>query len=207
MAIANLTRKILPQLSRNSADNISAIKNMPENILRSLIKGGQKDIVYVDMNRCAAAVIKKGGVQTVFTDGLAGCNSVGAIIPLTTGDKLCILSHYVPTNRTGQVGAIAKQLETYSPWISKDTAPNLFFNLSDKQMIPNVSPSKNPIIEEVSGLFKKTFSREPKVNLDLYQTSNRPNFFSSANIFQFDSPNNMCKVTNVGEKEHFEILA
>ena len=76
-----------------------------------------------------AARIKKGGIHTVYTDALNGCNSIGASIKLNNGENLFILSHYVPTNTVGQVKAIEKQLEVYKPYFNSDQAPNLFFNI------------------------------------------------------------------------------
>jgi len=205
MTILNLTRNALPELSKITSENIRSIQNMPENILRSLIQQGRKDIVHVDMNRCAAAVIKKDGVQTVFTDSLAGCNSVGGVIPLITGDNLCFLSHYVPTNRAGQVSAIEKQLKTYEPWIAKDKETQLFFNLynSEKQAVTN--SSQNPIIDSVMNLFNKFFAKKTSADITLYENSTK-SFSSTANIFQFDTEKKLLKVTTVGEKEKFVTL-
>lgn len=201
--ITNLTRKILPKLSSIKSENIINMQNMPENVLHSLIESGRKDIVHVDMNHCTAAVIKENGIQTIFTDALAGCNSVGSVIPLSTGDQLCILSHYVPTNQTGQVAAIEKQIKTYEPWFQKGKDVQLFFNLRDDSLTSTNNKSSNPIVENVVNLFKKYFNKNTNVHLDLYQNNNRPAFFSTANIFQFDSKNKLLKITNVGEKEYF----
>ena len=203
MNILNLTRTILPKLSQVKSVNIANLNNMPENILRSLIRQGRKDILYVDMNRCGAAVIKKDGIQTVFTDALAGCNSVGSVIPLSTKENLCILSHYVPTNTAGQVEALEKQLRTYEPWINKDKNVQLFFNIRESVNQSENITGQNPIIGKVVGLFEKIFNKKPEVHITPYQNNNRPPFFSTANIFQFDTENKLLKITNVGEKEQF----
>lgn len=198
MTIQNLTRTVIPQISKIKATNIKNIQQMPENVLRSLINQGRKDILYVDMNKCGAAVIKENGIQTVYTSSLAGCNSVGGVIPLSTGDNLCFLSHYVPTNRAGQVAAIEKQLKTYENWLSKEKDIKLFFNLHEQP----ANNSQNPIVENVVNLFNKFFGKKPSVDITLYKNSDNP-FYSTANIFQFDSKNKLLKITNVGEKEKF----
>ena len=206
--IVNLTRKSLPALSANAKHNIASIKEMPEMVLHSMRNAGNKSILHVDMNHCAAAVIKENGINTVFTDALNGCNSVGAAIRLNTGDSLFMLSHYVPTNTKGQIEALGKQLETYKPYFTSAQEPQLFFNIRgyapDGKSLEAVP---NPIIDGVKKLFSKYFTKSPNVHVTPYQNQNRPAFFSSANIFQFEPQNlKKVKITNVGEKEKFVTL-
>lgn len=203
--IVNLTRPFLPKLSINSKKNIESVKAMPEMVLAEMRKSGNKNILYVDMNHCGAAIVRKNGVNTVYTDALNGCNSVGAAIKLNNGESLFMLSHYVPTNTKGQAEALAKQLETYKPYYSSEQSPNIFFNVRGYNPEPNkLETVPNPIIESVKNIFAQFFNKKPNVSITPYQNQNRPAFFSSANIFQFD-PNdlNSLKITNVGEKEIF----
>ena len=77
--IVNLTRKVIPALSSDKLVNIKSWNEVPELILASSIRNGDKSIVQVGMNQCAAARITQNGITTIFTDGLAGCNSVGLV--------------------------------------------------------------------------------------------------------------------------------
>ena len=201
----NLTRKFLPKLSIYSKKNTENINAMPEMVLAKMSRSGDKSILFVDMNHCGAAIIKKDGINTVYTDSLNGCNSVGAVIKLNNSQNLCLLSHYVPTNVNGQAEALTKQLENYKAYFSSSQQPRIFFNIRGYK--PNgdkLEPVPNPIVDIVKNVFNKYFQKTPKIEITPYQNQNRPAFFSSANIFQFDSLNlNKLKITNVGEKENF----
>ena len=178
-------------------------------VLHRMCSNGDKSILRVDMNHCGAAIIRKGGINTVYTDALHGCNSVGAAIKLNNGESLFMLSHYVPTNTTGQIEALAKQLDTYKAYINPMQEPKLFFNIRGyKPDGINLEPEPNPIVDGVKKLFSKFFNQKADVHITPYQNQKRPAFFSSANIFQFD-PQNLknLKITNVGEKEKFITLA
>lgn len=206
--IVNLTRKFLPKISTTPQVNRASLNAMPEMRLHEMIKSGDQSILRIDMNRCGAAIIKKGGINTVYTDSLAGCNSVGAALTLNTGDTLFMQSHYVPTNVAGQISALEKQLKVYQPYFSSAQEPRLFFNIRGyKPDNVNLEPVPNPIVDGVVNLFSRFFSKKPKVDIVPYQNQNRPAFFSTANIFQFD-PQNLknVKVTNVGEVERFVTL-
>ena len=178
-------------------------------VLHSMLNAGDRSILHVDMNQCGAAIIKKNGINTVFTDALNGCNSVGATIKLNTGDSLFILSHYVPTNTSGQINALKKQLETYKQHFSSSQEPKLFFNIRGyKPDGKNLEAVPNPIVEGVKNIFSKFFTKKPDIHITPYQNKERPAFFSSANIFQFDPQNlKKLKITNVGENERFITLA
>ena len=63
--ILNLTRKCLPAFSNEAKKNLHSIQNMPEMILAKMRNTGDKSILYVDMNHCGAAIIKKNGINTV----------------------------------------------------------------------------------------------------------------------------------------------
>lgn len=202
--IINLTRNFLPKLSQCSKANIKSISEMPEMVLHKMRNAGDKSILYVDMNHCGAAIIKENGINTVFTDALNGCNSVGAKIKLNNGDSLFMLSHYVPTNVQGQIKALEKQLETYRPYFDSSQNPQIFFNIRGHEPYGKLEPVANPIIDGVKNLFAKFFNKPTEISVVPYKNQNRPAFFSSANIFQFN-PKNLkeLKITNVGEVEQF----
>ena len=101
--IINLTRTSLPKISKNPKENIAAVYSMPEMVLSKMAKEGNKSIVHVDMNHCAAARISPEGINTIYTDALNGCNSVGIVAKGLDGKPVAILSHYVPTNVNGTV--------------------------------------------------------------------------------------------------------
>ncbi|MBD5402045.1 hypothetical protein HDR58_04520 [bacterium] len=202
MSYINLTRKILPALSSSKAENIRAIKSMPESILTSAINSGDKSIVHVGMNQCAAVRTTPEGITTVFTDGLAGCNSIAFVSKGLDGFPVIISSHYTPlkTSQEKQISAIQKQLDTFWTWLDKSVKPKVFLNLRDNE--PN-----NPIIKSYRELLKKYFPNGVNEKIEYYKNSDRAPFFSSANIFQFDPKDmNKFKVTFVGEVEHFDSL-
>ena len=204
VGIINLTRKVLPKLTADSKQNIANFNSMPEMILTKMARNGDKSILHTDMNQCTAAIIKKGGITTVFTDALHGCNSVGAVIKLKNDKNLCVLSHYVPTNVDGQVEAVGKQLKTYSRYIYKDTRPKLFFNIRGYDNNGKLEAVPNPIVSKITELFSSIFKKGADCTITPYQNGKRPAFFSSANIFQFDPADlNKLKITNVGEQEKF----
>ena len=209
MSIINLTRKILPAISSSTVQNIQSINAMPEMVLSRLIRNGDKSILRVDMNQCGAAIIKSNGIKTVYTDGLCGCNSVASVIKLKNGQNLMILSHYVPTNRKGQLEALKKQLKAYELYIDKNKKPQLFFNIRGNRNIRgDLEINPNPIINEVEDLYKSFFNHGVDTSITPYVTENRNAFFSSANIFQFDPSNTpTLKITNVGEVEQYVNLA
>lgn len=203
--IVNLTRQVLPKISNNSKKNIESINSMPEMVLAKMRNSGDKNILYVDMNHCGAAIIKNNGINIVYTDALNGCNSVAAVIQLKDGRPLFMLSHYVPTNTKGQAEAIEKQLKTYQLYFDSNQEAKLFFNIRGYSPRENeLEVVSNPIIETVKEVFSKFFCKKPKLTITPYENQNRPAFFSSANIFQFDPQDvNKVKITNVGEKELF----
>ena len=57
MGILNLTRKILPTVSKLSRQNRQNVMEMPEMVLRSMIRNGDKKIIQVGMTECKAARI------------------------------------------------------------------------------------------------------------------------------------------------------
>ena len=202
--ILDLTRKVLPKLSTNSKQNIANINSMPEMVLSRMIRDGNKEIVHVDMNKCVAALINENKVNTIYTDALCGCNSVGLVTKTLEGKPLAILSHYVPTAVESQVTAFEKQLQTYAYYTDKTYKPRLFFNIRGVDFDGKLEPVQNPIVEKMKNLIAKYFSQGAEVSITAYPTKNRGAFFSSANIFQFNPSNlNEMKVTCVGEKEKF----
>ena len=202
--IINLTRKVLPKLSPYSKHNLESLNSMPEMVLAKMIRNGDKSIIHTDMNQCKAAIISKDGITTSYTDALNGCNSVGAVLQLKDGRKLCIQSHYVPTNISGQTNAVEKQLQTYEKYIDQNYRPKVFFNIRGYDDCGKLSPVPNPIVDTIKDLFNKLFAKGADFSITPYQNQERPAFFSSANIFQFNPNNtNQLKITNVGEQEKF----
>jgi len=194
--IVNLTRKVIPALSSDRLVNIKSMNEMPESILASLIRNGDKSIVQVGMNQCAAARITQNGITTIFTDGLAGCNSVGLITKGLDGNPIAMLSHYtpLPASRGNQVEALTKQLNMYEYYFDKSFKPKIFYNLRDNE--PN-----NPILSQCREMLNKRIKNYDEIIMP-YQNTQRPHFFSTANIFQFNPSNlNELKVTGVGEVE------
>lgn len=202
--IKNLTRAFIPKLSANAKENIASINAMPEMVLNKMIHNGDKSIVHVDMNQCVAARITPEGINTIYTDALNGCNSIGIVLKLKNGNPLAILSHYVPTNTNGQVNAIEKQLDTYNSHIDKSYRPRVFCNIRGFDDYGKFEAVPNEIVEKVKTIISKFFSKGLDLNITPYPTKGRGAFFSSANIFQFDPQDlNKLKITNVGEKEKF----
>ena len=204
VGIINLTRKVLPKLTADAKQNIANINSMPEMILTKMARNGDKSILHTDMNQCAAAIIKKDGITTVYTDALHGCNSVGAVLRLKNGEHLCVLSHYVPTNIEGQVKAFEKQLNTYAKYINVNEKPKIFFNIRGYDNNGKLEAVPNPIVDKIKELFSGIFKKGVDSTITPYANGKRPAFFSSANIFQFDPADlNKLKITNVGEQEKF----
>ena len=202
--IINLTRTELPYLSKNSKEYINAVRNMPEMVLKKLSRNGDKSILHVSMNTCVASKISKDGINTVYTDALACCNSVGIIAKTKDGKPLTILSHYMPNIVDTQVEAISKELAAYSTYIDKNYQPKLFFNIRGNTLSGKLEVSPNSIIEKVKNLLKNFFNKDADSTITPYPIKNRPAFFSTANIFQFDPENlSKLKITNVGEVENF----
>ena len=202
--IINLTRTSLPKISKNPKENIAAVYSMPEMVLSKMAKEGNKSIVHVDMNHCAAARISPEGINTIYTDALNGCNSVGIVAKGLDGKPVAILSHYVPTNVNGQVSAIEKQLDTYNYFLDKNYKPKLFFNIRGWIDGGKLEVVPNSIVEKVKNVLSKYFPQGAETTITPYPTKERPAFFSSANIFQFDpADTSKLKITNVGEKEKF----
>lgn len=207
MAINNLTRSVLPKISKIGKENIKYINEMPEMVLTCAKRSGDKSIVQVGMNECVAARISEGGINTVFTDSLSGCNAVGVVAKALDGKPVVILSHYtpLPESRRLQCEALNKQLSTYDYYLDKTTKPDVFFNVrgyTDESGV--LKPQPNQIFDEIRNVLNKFFKQGFTETITPYQNVKRPAFFSSANIFQFDSKNlNKLKITNVGEKERF----
>ena len=206
MSIVNLTRKVLPQMSRLSAENRAAVNNMPEMVLARMMREGDKNIVQVGMNECKAVRILPGKINTIYTDGLASCNAVGVIMKGKDGYPITILSHYTPLSisKELQASTLEKQLQTYDYFIDKTKRPKLFFNVPGYMDEGKLKPCVNNIFEKIRTVMDKFFNKNYDEQTILYQGKNRPPFFSSANIFQFDTRNpNKLKMTTVGENEHF----
>ena len=206
MGILNLTRKIIPAVSKLSAQNKKNVMEMPEMVLSAIMRNGDNKIVQVGMNECKAARMLPGRINTIFTDGLAGCNSIGIISKGKDGNPIVILSHYTPlqTSQIAQANAIEKQLETYGAFFDKQTRPKVFYNVPGYFDEGKLKPCVNNVFEKIHKVLNKFFNNNYDEQIVLYQNKNRPAFFSSANIFQFDPKDlNKCKMTTVGEKEFF----
>ena len=202
MAIKQLARKVVPIVTGNKTIDIKSLRDMPEFILNKAILDGAKNIVHVDMNHCGAAIIRQNGINTIYTDALAGCNSFGVVAKTLEGNPLAILSHYVPTNTQGQLTAIKKQLELYSPYCDKNYKPKAFFNVRGLKIGDELKAVPEFFIEQGKALLKKFFPQGVETQVVPYPTSGRGAFFSSLNAYQFDPENlNNMRVTYVGEIE------
>lgn len=202
--IPNLTRKVVPQATYNAEKNMENLRSMPEMVLARMIREGKNSIKRVEMNSCDSVVIGKGGVNTIYTDGLNGCNSVGAVMRLKDGNQLFCLSHFFPTETKEQANAMLKELKTHEQDIDTNQTPRLFFNIRGFNNLGRLEAVCNPVVEEVKTAFRNFFKIEPKTTITPYLNKNRPAYFSSANIFQFNpkKPSEL-KITNVGEQENF----
>lgn len=202
MAIQQLARKVVSGVSSNKLNNIKALQNMPEMVLNKAIRSGAKDIVHVDMNHCGAALIRKGGVHTIYTDSLAGCDALGVIAKTKEGTPFAMVSHYVPTNTKGHLEAIEKQLEIYAPYCDKNYQPKVFFNVRGVNVENELKTLPNTFIEKAKAVLKRFFPQGIDSSVTPYPTAGRGAFFSSVNAYQFD-PNdlNKMRVTFVGEVE------
>lgn len=203
--IKNLTRTTLPNVSSNMSANRTSILSMPEMVLNKMIRDGDKSIVHVDMNHCEAVRISRCGINTIYTDGLCGCNSIGIIAHLLDGNILAILSHYVPTNCKGQLEALQEKLAAFNQFLDKTRKAKILMNVGGyKDDFGKLQPSPSTITEKLKELATKFFGKNSDTIITPYPTKNRGAFFSSANIYQFDSQDiNNVKVTNVGEQEMY----
>lgn len=206
MSIQNLTRNVLPAITKNSLQNITAVNNMPEMVLARMIREGDRNIVHVGMNECKAVRILPDRINTIYTDGLASCNAVGVVMKGKDGYPITVLSHYtpLPVSKDLQESTLKQQLETYDYFIDKSKKPKVFYNVPGYESEGTLKPCVNNIFEKIRSVMDKFFNKNYEETTILYQGKNRPPFFSSANIFQFDTKNpNKLKITTVGEKEHF----
>ena len=206
MSIQNLTRNVLPAITKNSLQNRTAVNNMPEMVLARMIREGDRNIVHVGMNECKAVRILPDRINTIYTDGLASCNAVGVVMKGKDGYPITVLSHYtpLPVSKDLQESTLKQQLETYDYFIDKSKKPKVFYNVPGYESEGTLKPCVNNIFEKIRSVMDKFFNKNYEETAILYQGKNRPPFFSSANIFQFDTKNpNKLKITTVGEKEHF----
>lgn len=206
MPVVNLTRKSIPAISRLSSQNKESVNAMPEMVLAAMSRKGDKNIVHVGMNECKAARILPEGIHTIYTDGIASCNAVGVVLKGKDGFPIAILSHYspLPASKDLQAEALEKQLATYDYFIDKTKKPKLFFNVPGYEDEGQLKPCVNNIFEKIKTVMDRFFNKNYDEQTILYKGKNRPPFFSSANIFQFDTKNpNKLKITTVGEQEHF----
>ncbi|MEI8377412.1 MAG: hypothetical protein WCF95_02635 [bacterium] len=203
MNITNFTRKFIPLVSAIKAENIKAVQNIPEQRLAQAIQAGDKSIVHVGMNQTAAARILPGGINTVYTDGLAGCNATLVQAKGLDGNPIAIMSHYTPLaqSRANNVEAIQKQLEKYGYYIDPKSKPKVFFNVKGEEVDGVVKEVENPLMKQLEPIFKKFFPQGWEQKVIPYSNKNTSPFDSNAFIAQFD--NNMMKLTGVREQEHF----
>ena len=209
MAIINLTRKVLPSITKSIAQNIENVKNMPEMRLAAMIRSGDKGIVQVGMNECKAVRILPDRINTIYTDGLASCNSVGVVCRGLDRNPIVILSHYTPleTSRIKQAQTLEEQLKVYDAYIDRSVKPKVFYNVPGYQAEDGMRPCVNNIFEKIGVVMKKFFGTKFDEQVVLYQHKGRSAYFSSANIFQFDpKKTNEMKITFVGEKELFSVI-
>ena len=111
MSIQNLTRKILPSRLILAKTNSENLKSMPEMVLSRQIARGNKSIVHVGMNETKTARIAPDGVNTVYTDALASCNSVGVVMKDKNGKPLVVLSHFLPYSTDRQAVSVGSEIQ------------------------------------------------------------------------------------------------
>ena len=205
MAIINLTRTSIPQkVSTVAKHNIEAMLSMPEMVLFEKIVHGDKSIVKCVMNKAVAEEISSKGVTTIYTDGLAGCNSINVITKLNNNRFLSVMSHYTPISIKEQISTIAKLLKENLDRMNKNYEPRVFLNLRGVDRGNGLEVAPNRVIGKLQEMLDKFFPQGVKMDITPYKYFGRPAFFSSANIFQFDPKKiSSLKITNVGEQEKF----
>jgi len=207
MNILNLTRKFIPKISAIKAENIAAIGHIPENFLTKLLQGGNKTIQKVGMNESKTVRILEGKVETVFTDGLNGCNAFQFVAKGLDGNPITMMSHYTPleASRSLNVNALEKQLETYNYYIDKSFKPKVFFNLPGKEINGQMVANENPLIAQLKSVLDKFLKQGYEEKIIPYEAINKTPFDSKAMISQFEKTKNGwdMKLTTVGEQEHF----
>jgi len=203
MNIKNLTRIFIPKLSQVKAENINAINAIPEIALANAIAQGDKSIVKVGMNQTAAVRMSEKGINTLYTDGLAGCNATLIVAKGLDGKPISIMSHYTPlkTSRELNYKKLEEQLNTYDHYIDKKSKPKVFFNLKGEDVNGIVKETENPIVKELEPLFKKFFKQGYKQKVIPYSGKSNTPFDSNAFVAQFGG--DKMKLTTVKEKEHF----
>ena len=203
MNITNFTRKFIPAVSAIKAENIKAVQNIPEVRLAQMMQAGDKSIVQVGLNSTAAARILPNGINTVYTDGLAGCNATLVVTKGLDGNPISFVSHYTPleASRAKNVKDMTEQLQKYDYFLDKKSKPQVFFNVRGEEVDGILSPSINPIMDQLGSVFKKFFPQGFEQKVIPYLNQNKTPFDSHAMIAQFDDK--MMKLTTVGEKEHF----
>lgn len=198
-SIRNLTRKVTPSKTDVLLNGEKKyIADMPEAILKTSIRSGDESIMYVKMNECKGTEITSNGINTIFTDGLTGCNSVGIVTKNTCGNPYIIMAHAMPTPKSiaMQCSEIERLLLANHKNLNQSVKPEVFFNVKDIS-------SKNPIFESVKNVLTKFFKQGHNKTINAYEV-NIGTLPSTANIFQFNPKNlNELKITNVNEKEHF----
>lgn len=203
--ILNLTRSVLPARSNLAYQNLGHVKNMPEMVLANLVRKGNKKIVHVGMNQTKGVQILPDKVHTIYTDALASCNSVGIIMKGKDGNPVAILSHFTPSAASNelQASSIKNHIETLNPLIDRTNKPKVFYNVPGYESEEGLKPCVNNIFGKIREVLDKFFNKNYEEQIIPYKTKNRPPFYSSANIFQFDTKNpNKLKMTAVGEQEH-----
>lgn len=206
MSILNLTRPNIPPLTKSIIETRKNIMKMPEMVLHKMKFDNPEGVIYVGMNECKTAQILPDEVNTIFTDGLASCNSVALISRNKDGYPIVMLSHYGPSefSQVEQVKTIEKQLKTYGAYFDKKYKAKVFYNVPGYMSEEGLKPCVNNLFSKIRTVFDKFFKHNYEEQIIPYQRQNRPAGFSTANIFQFDTKNpNQCKMTNVGEHEIF----
>ena len=204
MSIQNLTRKVLPVRSSSSKLNTGYIKSMPEMVLSRQISGGDGRVVHVNMLESKTARILPGGIHTIYTDALASCNSVGVVMKDKENNPVVVLSHFLPYSTDRQSASVGSEIQKHLNIIDTDKKAKIFYNVPAYEDEGILKPCINNIFEKIRTVIGNIFNKNFEEQIMLYKSKNRPPFFSSANIFQFDTENrNLLKITSAGEQEHF----
>lgn len=207
MTILDLTRKFIPKLSHIKSENIRAINDIPEHVLTKMINQSNKTIQHVGMNESKAVRISENGINTIFTDGLNGCNGVSCVVKGLDGNPMVIMSHYTPlaTSRTLNTNAFEKQLDAYDYFIDKSVKPKVFYNITGKNVDGQLVANENPLITQLKSVFDKFFKQGYEEKIIPYESVAKTPFDSHAMISQFEKAATGwdMKLTTVGEQEHF----
>ncbi len=175
-------------------------------VLNKMIAGGDKTIRKVGFNENAAVRILPKGINTIFTDGLEGCNAVKCVVKGLDGNPIEIATHYtqLEKSRLKNTDVFEKQLEAYNSYIDKNTKPKVFYSIPGKAENGQIVANDSPIIKQLKEVFDKFFKQGYEEKIIPYEAVSKTPFDSKSMISQYSKENEKwgMKLTTVGEKEH-----